>query len=145
MFTPLLFAHWDVWDIWNDQGIFSIRTQNIVRFTFCMCSDGKLLMTTVIVTTLRICSIFVGVIEEYSVLGIFRIFPSPNVLSQKLRMFRILRIFFAHVRQSFQDKDNLFFHIFDNDSSQHVCLVRTFMIIRIIRIFSASGLRIFFS
>ena len=58
-------------------------------------------MTTVIVTTLRICSIFVGVIEEYSVLGIFRIFPSPNVLSQKLRMFRILRIFFAHVRQSF--------------------------------------------
>ena len=66
-----------------------------------MCSDGTLLMTTVIVTTLRICSIFVGVIEEYSVLGIVRMFPSPNVLSQRLRMFRILRMFFPRARQRF--------------------------------------------
>ena len=58
-------------------------------------------MTTVIVTTLRISSIFVGVIEEYSVLGMIRVFPSPNVLSQRLRMFRIIRMFSPRVRQRF--------------------------------------------
>ena len=66
-----------------------------------MYSNGKFLITTVLVTTLRIFKIFLAVIEENGVLSTLKMFASPNPQSQKLRTFRILRMFFAQIRQCF--------------------------------------------
>jgi hypothetical protein len=66
-----------------------------------MYSNGKFLITTVLVTTLRIFKIFLAVIEESGVLSTLKMFASPNFQSQKLRTFRILRMFFAQIRQCF--------------------------------------------
>ena len=66
-----------------------------------MYSNGKFLITTVLVTTLRIFKIILAVIEENGVLSTLKMFASPNPQSQKLRTFRILRMFFAQIRQCF--------------------------------------------
>ena len=66
-----------------------------------MYSDGKCLITTLLVTTSGIFKIFIAVIEENGVPSTFRMFASPNFQSQKLRTFRIIRMFFAQIGQCF--------------------------------------------